>query len=114
MRIESYSYGNITVDGKTYFSDLIVFPNRIRSEWWRKEGHSLSIIDLNEVVKFKPEILVVGKGTIGRMDVPYSTKLALKERNIEIIDARTDKAVQIFNEQIQMGRNVAGAFHLTC
>ncbi|MDD5730763.1 MAG: Mth938-like domain-containing protein [Candidatus Omnitrophica bacterium] len=80
MTIESYAYGVMKVDGKVYDKDLIVFPESINTEWWRREDHSLSIEDLDSVVKFEPEVLIVGKGTEKKMLIPLLTKLALQEK----------------------------------
>lgn len=114
MRIDSYSFGVMKVDGAEYRRDLIVFPDKVRSNWWRKEGHSLAIEDLDEVLAFKPEVLVIGKGASGLMKVPASTQETLQEQGIEVIAANTGQAWRILNEQIEKGRKVIGAFHLTC
>ena len=45
-RIEGYSFGSISVDGRRYKSDLIIYPDRVRSDWWRKEGHQLQLEDI--------------------------------------------------------------------
>ena len=114
MRIDSYSFGVMKIDGAEYRSDLIVFPDRIRSDWWRKQGHSLAIEDLDDVLDFKPEVLVVGKGASGLLEIPPSTKKLLQQAGIEVIAENTGRAWGLFNEQIEKGRKVAGAFHLTC
>jgi hypothetical protein len=46
MMITSYDFGHIIIDGKRYTSDLIVFPDRVKVGWWRKEGHRLQLEDL--------------------------------------------------------------------
>lgn len=112
--IDSYSFGSMTVKGKTYTTDLVIFPDKIKSDWWRKEGHSLVIEDLDEVIDYNPEILVVGKGVSDYMDVSTSTIDTLKEWGIEVIDKDTDSACKLFNEYIKKGKKVVGAFHLTC
>lgn len=114
MHIEVYSYGKMVIDGKTYTKDLIIFPQKIKPDWWRKEGHSLAVEDLEEVIHHKPEVLVVGKGDSGFMQVPQETKSALKGKGIEVITSDTHKAVKIFNIQAAQNKNVVGAFHLTC
>lgn len=114
MTIESYSYGLMSIDGKTYDKDLIIFPDRILPNWWRKEGHTLNIEDLGDVLRAKPKMLIIGKGSSGFMKVPLLTKLRLQEEDIEVIEKNTARAVEFFNEQVQLGRNVAAAFHLTC
>jgi len=114
MRIDSYSFGVMKVDGTEYRTDLIVFPDRVKSNWWRNQGHSLSIEDLDDVLEFKPEVLIVGKGMSGIMQIPASTVKALQEKGIGLIAENTGRAWQIFNEQIQKGKKAVGAFHLTC
>ncbi len=114
MRIESYRFGLMKVDGVEYGQDLIVFPDKIRSNWWRRQGHSLAVEDLQDVLEFKPEVLVVGKGASGLMEVPASTKKALQDEGIEVIAQNTGQAGNTFNEQIEKGKKVVGAFHLTC
>ena len=114
MRIESYSFGVMKVEGTEYRTDLIVFPDRIMSDWWRKRGHSLVIEDLDDVLDFEPAVLVVGKGASGLMDIPDSTQKTLQEKGIEVIAENTGQAWGLFNEQIEKGRRAVGAFHLTC
>jgi hypothetical protein len=113
MNIEHYSFGTITIDGKTYNSDVIIYPDKVDPSWWRKEGHSLRIVDLQNVVSFNPEILIVGTGHSGAMVVPEETTAYLKGRNIEVHAVRTGKAVELFNKH-QNEKRVVAALHLTC
>lgn len=114
MKINSYSFGKIVVDGTEYTADLIILPDRVYSSWWRKEGHSLCMEDLVEIFKDKIEIIVVGTGAYGRMKVPDEVIRELKQKGIETYIAETEKAVALFNKLTEEGKKVAGAFHLTC
>ncbi|MEA3489232.1 MAG: MTH938/NDUFAF3 family protein [Candidatus Omnitrophota bacterium] len=114
MRIDSYTFGSMTVDGKMHTSDLIVFPDRVSSSWWRVEGHSLCMEDLTEVTGYAPDVLIVGLGASGCMNIPSATREKLENAGIEVIDRNTGEAWQIFNEKIKEGKKVVGAFHLTC
>jgi hypothetical protein len=113
MKVEHYSFGSITIDGKTYTSDVIIYPDKVDSSWWRKEGHSLHIVDLKDVINVKPEILIIGTGYSGAMVVPEETISYLKAQNIEVHVARTEKAVELFNK-FQKGKKTVAALHLTC
>ena len=45
--IESTAFGVMTIDGRTYTSDLIIFPDgRVQDGWWRKRGHVLGVDDI--------------------------------------------------------------------
>jgi len=113
MKIERYSFGSITIDGRTYTSDVIIYPERVDASWWRKEGHSLNIVDLADVLKKKPEVLLIGTGSSGLMKVPKETLSHLESQGIEVHVALTAKAVEIFNK-LQSAKRVIAAFHLTC
>jgi hypothetical protein len=38
----------VTVDGSEQTRDLIVLPDRVVTNWWRRDGHSLAMEDLDE------------------------------------------------------------------
>jgi len=112
--IDSYSFGKIIIDGEEYNSDVIVYSDHVNNNWWRKSGHILSKEDLREIVNHKPEILVVGTGSVGLLKVPGKTKGYLDEKGIELVVEKTPEAVNIFNKKIEEKKNVVGAFHITC
>lgn len=113
MMISSYSFGRITVDGETYTQDLIIFPGHIRSSWWRQQGHSLSPADLEEVLATPPDLLIVGTGYSGVMEVPAATISELQSKGIEVQVKKTTAAVAAYNEAPE-GKKVVAALHLTC
>jgi hypothetical protein len=111
--IESYRFGKITIDGDIYTKDVIIFPDQVRPNWWRQQGHSLSLEDLEEVLTAKPQVLIIGTGTFGRMQAPQETLEALKSQGIEVIIEKTEKACQVYNQRQSEGKIIA-ALHLTC
>jgi len=70
--------------------------------------------DITDIVAEGPEVLVVGTGYAGFMEVSKSLHSALKKRNIRLISGKTQDAVKTFNQLHSEGKRVAGAFHLTC
>lgn len=113
MRIDSYEFGRIVIDGQTYTSDVIIFPDGVKSNWWRKEGHKLHVDDLEEVFAARPEVLVVGKGYSGMLEVPRETAEYVKAKGIELVAEDTRKAVEVYN-RLSRSRKVVAALHLTC
>jgi hypothetical protein len=113
MMINSYNFGHIVVDGKRYTGDLIVFPDRVKAGWWRKDGHRLQVEDLKEVLEAKPEVLVVGTGYYGEMIVPDETRKNVESEGIELIIQKTAEACKVFNRLAEI-RKVVVALHLTC
>ncbi len=114
--IDSYEFGTIIIKGKRYKSDVLIFPDKVLDDWWRKEGHLLLVEDLEEVFNTepKPEVLVIGTGFSGLMKVSIEVKKALRTNGIDIIVQSTKQACESFNELIKSGRRVIAAFHLTC
>jgi len=114
MHIDSYQFGKIVIDGVNYSSDCIILGDTVQSNWWRKQGHSLSAEDLQAVIAARPSVLVVGCGASTLMKVSEETRQALRQHNIQTEALDTHKAVERFNELSQAGVNVAAALHLTC
>jgi len=113
MKVEHYSFGNITIDGQTYTSDVIIYPERVDASWWRKQGHHLQIEDLAGVIKAKPGVVIIGTGFFGVMKVSKETVSHLESKGILVYVERTGKAVEQFNE-LQKNKTVIAALHLTC
>jgi len=112
MEIQDYSFGEMKINDKTYSNDLKIFPTKVKPDWWRKEGHLLQETDLEDVLEFEPELLVIGQGAHGRMKIDESLKEKLDEMGIKYINKNTKKAVDYFNRNSD--RKTVGVFHLTC
>jgi len=111
--IESYKFGEIVIDGNTYTSDVIIYPDNVDDKWWRKESHLLQNDDLSDIIRYKPEILIVGTGKPGLMEVSEETKLFIKSKEIKLIIDNTENACKTYNKYIK-DRNVIATLHLTC
>ncbi len=112
--IESYSFGSVVIDGKTYSSDVIILPDRIDSSWWRTEGHTLAPDDIRDILDSKPEVLVVGTGASGAMKILPETKNLLEGNEIALVAKKTSQACDAYNKLNAQGKKVVAALHLTC
>ena len=113
MKITSYSFGRLVINGKTYTSDVVIYPGRVDSSWWREEGHRLQPADLTAVINARPDVIVIGTGASGVLAVPEETSSVITSKGIEVRIARTGKAAEIFNS-LQGKKIVIAALHLTC
>ena len=114
-RIEAYRFGHVVVDGEPHSRDVIVLPERVVADWWRRDGHSLVIEDLDDVLEELPEHLVVGCGADGRLRPHPSVAEALARRGVEMEALPTDAAVRRYEElRAQNPAAAAAALHLTC
>jgi hypothetical protein len=114
MHIDRYRFGHIEIAGHSYDADVIIFPDHVQERWWRREGHRLAQQDLETVLTGKPELVVVGTGYYGRMQVPPETLDFLRAAGIEARIAKTGDAVDEFNRLQQESAAVVAALHLTC
>lgn len=123
--IENVAWGLYTISGKTHGvdsvgsilgagKDIILYKGHVR-EWNERKGHCLTKDMLLPVLKLNPDIIIIGNGFEGRLDVPNSLVAEiLKERPINIIVLKTPEACSLFNKLCSEMKNVAFAGHATC
>jgi hypothetical protein len=111
-RLEDYCFGRVTVDGQEHTRDLIVLPDRVVGDWWRREGHSLAMVDLEEVIDDLPGRLVVGIGAHSQLRPDPAVIAELERRGVQVECLPTDAAVRRYGELDERG--TAAALHLTC
>jgi hypothetical protein len=114
-RIEGYTPGRVVIDGAEHHRDVIVLPERVLPNWWRRNGHSLVAEDLDEVMDELPEHLIVGCGYASRLRPDPSVIAALQRRGVSVEALPTEEAVARFGElEATNPAGVAAALHLTC
>ena len=111
-RIEDYRFGHVLVDGEEHTKDVIVLPGRVVPKWWRKDGHSLVMEDLSDVIEDLPQTLVVGTGADARMVPDPNTIRELEDRGLTVEVLPTAQAVERFGQLDPA--TTAAALHLTC
>ncbi len=111
--IDSYSFGEINVNGEKFTNDVKIFPNKVKGDWWRKEGHSLHPEDIEDVIEKSPVVLIVGTGAYGRVSIPEKTRNFIESKGIKLIAKKTEEACKNYNELKDEKKPVA-ALHLTC
>jgi hypothetical protein len=112
--IEKYTSGHIIVNNKTYYQDLKIIQGQVVDNWWRKTGHRVDVNDMKDVLNASPDIIVIGTGYAENMRVSKELTFETRHRDIKLVAENTNKAVQTFNDLFSKGKNVSGAFHLTC
>lgn len=113
MHIDCYEFGLIRIDGKTYRNDVLIWPGQIKSDWWRQEGHLLQLDDVAEALAAAPQVLVVGQGDPGNMQVDPALTAYLRDKGVDLMVFPTKQACQVINE-LGPRRRLAAALHLTC
>lgn len=111
--IDSYRFGQVVINGQKYSSDVIIFPDRVQSNWRRNKGHELSLEDITGSITENPEVLIVGTGASGLMMVLPEVPPEMEARNIQLIVQPTSEACDLYN-QLSPSQKVVAALHLTC
>ena len=111
--IQACRFGRIVIDDAVYKRDVIIFPDRVQSDWRRIDGHNLALDDLVEVLENDPEAIILGQGAFGRMKVPDDVREGITERGIELLMFRTDEACKAYNE-MRVWQRVIAALHISC
>lgn len=119
LKINSYRFGKIKIGGQIYTNDVIIFPDHVEGNWWRKEGHSLALEDLDTVLPpraSKPDFLLVGTGAYGALKIPTALIEHLEDLGIEIVSGPTKEICEKHESLASSAKNltVVTALHLTC
>ncbi len=115
MHIDSYSFGHIRIDGVDYHKDVLILRGEVHSPWWRDAGSHLFVpADLQTLISAAPEVVCLGTGNYGRVEVEDATLEAFRDAGSEVVVDRTGPIVERFNRLAEEGRDVAAALHLTC
>jgi len=112
-KVDSFRFGRIVIDSKPYQKDIVILPEGVKTNWWRKEGHNLQVDDLEWVMEAQPEVLIIGKGTMNRMQVSKDVLETCKNAGIETIELSSNDACQHYNK-MRLKKKTALALHLTC
>ncbi len=114
INLGQYKFGEIEINGEKYTNDVIIFPNKIKDNWWRKNGHSIEIDDVEEVIDYNPEIFIIGRGKNGRLTVHDKFIKNMNSYEIEVLALKTPKAKKKFNKFLKESKDVVAGLHLTC
>ncbi|MCG6897760.1 MAG: MTH938/NDUFAF3 family protein [Thiocapsa sp.] len=106
-------FGHIDIAGHGYDADVIIFPDPVQASWSRREGHRLAPEGLRTVLAEKPEVLVIGTGYDGRMQLYGETVDVLRGAGIDVRVATAGSAVAAFNRLQGECARVVAALHLT-
>lgn len=106
--IQSYRFGRMIVDGEVHTNDLILLPEQVVGNWWRREGHLLETGDLKAVFDARPKMLMVGTGAYGMMKAPNETLRAFEDAGIQIKVEQTGEAWRLYNNLREKQRDSRG------
>ena len=110
--IDRFKYGSLVIDGEIHTSDIVISPDGLLRPRAFTEKHVLHPEDLAEIIKTKPQVLVIGSGTVGNLVVHPKAAKRLQRAGIEVLAYRTHKACETYRE-LRGQRRLAAILHIT-
>ena len=111
--IDRFEFGTIVVDGQSYESDVVIFPDGAVEQWQHKDEHVLRPRDVDKIISAEPEVVIIGLGTVGNLRVRPKVEKRFQEAGIEVMAYRTNKACETYRE-LRNQQKVAAILHIIC
>ena len=118
MQIENTTFGNITIDGKTYGHDVVI---RLSGEVVKRKkklskkyygtSHVLSKDEAKFVFEKGCEQLIVGSGQMGNVQLSPEAESYFAKKGCKVLLRPTPEAIRVFNKS---DAKKIGLFHVTC
>ncbi len=116
MRIEKFSFGQITIDGVTYEHDVVIDHGKIRK---RNKKPSKKLRDAlghtpltaAEEIPWKCRRLVIGTGSYGNLPVMEDVQREATRRELELVILPTAEAIKALRKS---PRRTNAILHVTC
>lgn len=119
IKIDSVEWGKIVVGGREYKQILVVGEKVFERDSEKLHQlfgttHRIGDWEVEELIKGKPEIIVIGTGWEGILEVSEKLRAKSEELGIEIKILRTPEAVEKYNKLVEQGEKVNALIHTTC
>jgi len=122
--IERCAWGLFVIGGVTHSyeggervgagTDIRVIGQEV-TRWKERKGHRLKKSMITGVYEQEIEVLVIGNGVSGAVEVPDKVQRAIEEHGIgKVVVARTPEACRLYNRLYRKGKRVALLAHGTC
>ena len=111
--IEEHKFGSFVINGRQYLGDIKIVDTRVK-HWEDREHHELKIKDLKEILEINPELIVIGTGNSGYLEIPSELKDLIRSRRINLIVDKNQNAVIQYNQALIQNKKIGAIFHATC
>jgi len=118
MKIDGTTFGEITIDGKTYDHDVVI---RLSGEIVKRKkklskklygtSHTLSKDEAKFIFEKGCEQIIIGSGQMGNVHLSQEAEAYFKKHGCKVRLEPTAEAVDVFN---QSRSKKIGLFHVTC
>lgn len=117
--INSTEFGSITIDDKKYNQVLIIGNYVIERDYSKLEklfgtSHKIGTWEVEKLLQESPDLILIGTGQSGVMEVNKEVLDKLKTSGAEVIVDITPKIIKLYNEKIKSGKKINALIHTTC
>jgi len=84
------------------------------SAWHERRGHKLKPGMLARALELKPEVLLIGTGVEGALEIGKKARNAASSAGVQMVAMRTPQACQEYNRLFHLGKKVVLLAHGTC
>jgi hypothetical protein len=116
MQFKKFSFGSLTIDGKSYENDVVIDRGEIRkrnkkpSKQFRDDfGHTP--LSIEEKIPWKCHRLVIGTGAHGNLPVMDDVQREAGRRKVELVVLPTSKAIEILQSEL---KSTNAILHVAC
>lgn len=113
MIIDEFKFGSFRINGRTYLSDIKITGGMIKY-WSGRDKHELKLDDVRDLVSSSPDIVIIGTGAAGLVQVPIDVKMFLMQNRIPVIVEKTETACKEFNKAVKNNKKVNALLVSTC
>lgn len=103
--ITLYNDDTIQVNGKNFYSSLIIASQQLKTDWPPRSPENLQAEHIAAIVEFKPELVLIGTGKT-LVFPPLATYAELIRRGIGVDIMDTGAACRTYNILSGEGRHV--------
>jgi len=104
----NYGDGKLKVNQSSYDASLIIFPDKLHTDWPVTSVDDLEVHHFEEIITRHPDIVLLGTGRQQKFpSVELRRSLVQAQLNLEVMD--TAAACRTYNLLVAEGRDVAAA-----
>lgn len=117
--LTSTEFGSITIDNKKYNQVLILGERVEERDFPRLEelfgtSHRIGPWETEKLLADQPEVVVVGAGQDGVLEVSDEFLAACRAAGAEVVADKTPAALLVYNRLVGEGKRVNALMHTTC
>ena len=119
--IEHFEWGRFIIGGQVHSmdgegagKDILIADGKVHA-WKARHGHRLKPEMVTAALDHDIDVLVIGSGVRGAIDVLKKTRQAIRDAGVQtLVVEKTPEACAIYNRLVREGKKVTLLAHGTC